>query len=95
MVVVGLLAVRAGDPRPYLLLLFIFLSSISPMFIDTSTWPLEVASLHIISNRKKGAAVVCDGDSDSDEESPEGTMNLDARSAGPPSFSFALQSPRN
>ena len=45
------------------------------MLIETSTWPLEDISLSIISNRKKGAAAVCDGDSDSDEESPEGTNN--------------------
>jgi len=42
-------------------------------FIDTSTWPLKVISLRIISYRKKGAAAVCDGDSDSDEEPPEST----------------------
>ena len=54
-------------------------------FIDTSTWPLEVISLRIISNRKKGAAAVCDGNSDSDEESPEST-NTDAVKAFMESF---------
>ena len=39
-------------------------------FTDTSTRPLDVISVRIISNRKKGVAVVCDGHSDSDEESP-------------------------
>ena len=58
-------------------------------FIDTNTWPLEVISLRIISNRKKGASAVCDGDSDSDsdsdEESPEST-NTDAVKAFMESF---------
>ena len=54
-------------------------------FIDTSTWPLEVISLRTFSNRKKGAAAVCDGDSDSDEESPEST-NTDAVEAFMESF---------
>ena len=58
-------------------------------FIGTNTWPLEVISLRIISNRKKGASAVCDGDSDSDsdsnEESPEST-NTDAVKAFMESF---------
>jgi len=54
-------------------------------FIDTNTWPLEVISLRIISNRKKGASAVCDGDSDSDEESPEST-NTDVVKAFMESF---------
>ena len=54
-------------------------------FIDTNSWSLEVISLRIISNRKKGASAVCDGDSDSDEKSPEST-NTDAVKAFMESF---------